>query len=93
MLAIQLEDSPKAGLILKNRAVQFLAGISMEFYLSHMVIFRAAEKIGANRWLGNGVLQYAATVTGVFAGTILFSLVVKQGLAWVAKLYQGKTRV
>lgn len=90
VLAIQLEDSPKAGLVLKNRGVQFLAGISMEFYLSHMVVFRAAEKIGANRWFGNGVLQYAATVAGVFAGAVIFSLIVKRGLAWAAKLCQGK---
>lgn len=33
---------------LANIVTRFFSGISMEIYLSHMVIFRAVEKLGIN---------------------------------------------
>ncbi len=69
--------------ILENRAAKFISGISMEIYLSHMVIFRVVEKIGLNRLIGNGWIQYIATVVIVLFGAILFSTVMQKliGLA------------
>lgn len=39
---------------LENRVTKFISSISMEIYLSHMVIFRLVEKLGMNRIIGNG---------------------------------------
>lgn len=57
----------------KVSIASFLSNISMEFYLSHMVIFRGIEQFGLNTLWGNGLLQYFITVTLVFIGTIIFS--------------------
>ena len=57
--------------------VSFISGISMEIYLSHMVIFRAIEKVHLNTCVGNGWVQYCITTILVIAGTIMFSVVVK----------------
>ena len=51
---------------------KFISGISMEIYLSHMVMFRVVEKTGLNQMFGNGVLQYIVTVMLVLAATIVF---------------------
>lgn len=32
--------------LLENRVTKFVSGISMEIYLSHMVVFRVIEKTG-----------------------------------------------
>lgn len=57
---------------------KFISGISMEIYLSHMVMFRVVEKTGLNQMFGNGVLQYIVTVILVLAATIVFSVVMKK---------------
>ena len=61
--------------LLENRATKFLSGISMEIYLSHMVVFRMLERIGLNVMIGSGWAQYALTVMLVLAGTIVFAVV------------------
>lgn len=45
--------------ILENRFTQFFSSISMEIYLSHMVIFRVIEKLGIHK-LGGGRSQMAS---------------------------------
>lgn len=57
----------------RSRIVAFISGISMEIYLSHMVIFRAVERLGLNRMLGNGWVQYTVTSLLVLVGTVVFS--------------------
>ena len=69
------------GGILENRITKFFGSISMEIYLSHMVIFRIIEKIGLNTAAGNGWIQYAVTVVGVLAGASLFSVVMQKAIA------------
>lgn len=64
--------------LLENRITNFISGISMEIYLSHMVIFRVVEKLGLNQIIGNGWIQYIVTVVIVLLGAILFSVVVKR---------------
>lgn len=66
---------------LENRVTKFFGGVSMEIYLSHMVIFRVVEKIGINRWFGNGWLQYVITVVTVFCGVTVFAVVMKKIIA------------
>ena len=69
--------------LLENKITKFVSGISMEIYLSHMVIFRIVEKLGLNRKIGNGWIQYIVTALSVLLGTILFAVVMQKliGLA------------
>lgn len=69
------------GGILENRITKFFGSISMEIYLSHMVIFRIIEKTGLNTAAGNGWIQYAITVVGMLAGASLFSVVMQKAIA------------
>lgn len=60
-----------------SKFVSFISGISMEIYLSHMVVFRLVEKMRLNIMFGNGWLQYFITVILVLVGAACFSVVVK----------------
>lgn len=64
--------------LLENRITNFISDISMEIYLSHMVIFRVIEKLGLNRIIGNGWIQYIVTVVIVLCGTIFFAVVMQK---------------
>lgn len=61
-----------------SKIISFISGMSMEIYLSHMVVFRLVEKMGLNRMFGNGWLQYFFTVILVLVGTICFVVVVRR---------------
>ena len=67
-----------AGGVLENRVTKFFSGISMEIYLSHMVILRVVEKLKLNRILGNGWLQYVVTSVLVIAGATVFAVVMQK---------------
>ena len=58
----------------KVRVISLISNISMEFYLSHMFVFRVIEKLHLNTLCGNGWLQFLVTVFLVFVGTMAFSL-------------------
>ena len=64
--------------ILDNKAARFFSGISMEIYLSHMVMFRLIEKLGIHQMFGNGWIQYCITVCLVLVGTVLFAVVMRR---------------
>lgn len=66
-----------------NRITHFYSGISMELYLSHMVVFRALEKLHLNTLLGNGWLQYIITVGLVLCGATAFAVVMRR-ILWYA---------
>ena len=54
--------------------ISSISKVSLEFYLSHMLVFRIIEKFGLNTLWGNGWLQFIITVLMVFVGTMAFSL-------------------
>lgn len=60
-------------LILNNRVVRFISGISMEMYLCHMVMFRVVEKVHLERFIADGDILYALTCILVIAGAVAFS--------------------
>lgn len=64
--------------ILGNPVTKYLSGISMEIYLCHMMVFRAAEKLHLNYLFGFGWLSYITTVFIVLVGSILFSIVFRR---------------
>lgn len=63
---------------LESRITRFFSNISMEIYLSHMVLFRVIEQLGLNTQFGNGWLQYLITVVLVLTATVIFSVVMKK---------------
>lgn len=69
-----------------NIIVSFLSSMSMEIYLSHMVMFRIIEKLHLNTFIGNGWLQYCITILLVLVGTICFSFMVKKGINIVTRV-------
>ena len=69
---------PGRGGVLENRITRFFSNISMEIYLSHMVLFRVIERLGLNTRFGNGWLQYLITVVLVLTATVIFSVVMKR---------------
>ncbi len=60
-----------------NRIASFISGLSMEIYLSHMLVFRIIEKLHLTTKFGNGWLQYIITVCLVIFGTIVFSYIMQ----------------
>lgn len=66
------------GGVLQNKFTAFISTISMEMYLSHMVIFRIVEKLGLHQVIGNGWLQYFLTLIIVLFGTVIFSIVAQK---------------
>ena len=59
--------------LFNNKAVHFIAGISFEIYLCHMLIYRVVEKLYIPRLAGEGYLNYFAVFFLVFLGAIIFA--------------------
>ena len=82
----------ESGGVLANRFTKFISSVSMEVYLSHMVIFRAVEKVGIHKMAGNGWGQYVLTVVVVLVGTVLFAVIVQRGVAMAAERMMGRRK-
>lgn len=73
------------GGVLENKITRFFSDLSLEIYLSHMLIFRIVEKLKLNIILGNGWVQFLLTVTIVICGTTIFSYIVKRIIDYMFK--------
>ena len=73
------------GKLLENRITRFFSNISLEIYLSHMVLFRVVERLGLNTVFGSGWLQYTFTVLFVLILTVFFSLGIKKAIKEIEK--------
>lgn len=62
---------------LTNKVIDYLSGISMEIYLSHMVLFRLVEKLSLDRIYDNVNANYIVAALSTLAFTICFCHVVK----------------
>ena len=72
--------------ILANSVTGFLSNISMEIYLSHMIIFRVLEKILPWKTvLSWGAGGYAFVVIGTLAGTVVLAVALQHVLAVLRK--------
>lgn len=83
MLIYALKDAERVG-VLYNPVTKFLSGISMEIYLSHMVIFRIIEKLGMTKLFASDLLSYMLAAAGTIVGTVVFSITVRKILAVMA---------
>ena len=79
--------------LLENRVTKFFSGISMEIYLSHMVILRIVEKLKLNRILGNGWLQYAVTSVLVIAGATVFAVVMQKIISKAIEIMNKRKQI
>ena len=66
-----------SGVILNNKVVKYLSGISMEIYLCHMMCFRAVQYLHLDGFINNIYLVYWITSILTLAVAIIFSHVVK----------------
>ena len=63
--------------VLNNRVVKYLSGISMEIYLCHMMFFRVASMLHLERFVHQQDVLYVLTCIATLIGAICFSHVVK----------------
>lgn len=70
---------------LSNKVTKYLSGISMEIYLSHMVLFRFMEKLGLDRLTNNTNANYVIATVFTLASTICFCHIVKYKILPVLK--------
>ena len=64
-------------IVLNNRVVKYLSGISMEIYLCHMMFFRVASMLHLERFIHNNDMLYVATCITTLIGAICFSHVIQ----------------
>lgn len=62
---------------LSNKVTKYLSGISMELYLSHMVLFRFTEKLGLDALTNNPNVNYFICTFVTLGITICFCHVLK----------------
>lgn len=82
MLAYALREM-RGYSLLQNPFTKFISGISMEIYLSHMVMFRVIEKLQLMHLLGNGWLSYIITAIGTIVAAVMFSVACKQIIVFI----------
>lgn len=63
--------------VLHNKVIDYLSGISMEIYLSHMMSFRAVQFLHISNYVHNIHIVYLVTCLLTLAIAIVFSHVVK----------------
>lgn len=76
----------KQGGILENKITKFFSNLSLEIYLSHMLIFRIVEKLNLITILGNGWLQFLLTVIIVICGATIFLYIMKKIIDYMFKI-------
>ncbi len=71
--------------VFRNKAVRFLAGISMEMYLCHMFVFRAFEKCKLLHITNNEIVNFGITCVATICGAIVLSFVLKKVIEIVSR--------
>ena len=64
-------------IVLNNKVIKYLSGISMEIYLCHMMFFRVASMLHLDKFIHNNDMLYVATCIATLIGAICFSHVIK----------------
>ena len=68
-------------IVLNNKWVTFISGISLEIYLCHMFVYRILEKMHILYILWRGYLAYVSMVFVTLFGSICVSLLSQKGIA------------
>ena len=72
--------------LLANSVTEKLSNISMEIYLSHMVIFRLIEKLGLTRIVVSELWSFIIASILTLIGTVVFALIVKMLISKMDRL-------
>lgn len=64
--------------LLANGITKTLSQVSLEVYLSHMMIFRVVEKVGIANRINNGNIAYVVILFLTLILTIIFALIAKK---------------
>lgn len=64
--------------LLENSVTKALSQVSLEVYLSHMMIFRIVEKFGISHRINNGNIAYIVVLCLTTVLTIVFALIAKR---------------
>lgn len=64
--------------LLGNSVTKILSQVSLEVYLSHMMIFRVVEKLGIAYRINNGNIAYIVVLCLTIILTIVFALIAKR---------------
>ena len=64
--------------LLGNSVTKTLSQVSLEVYLSHMMIFRIVEKFGISHRINNGNIAYIVVLCLTIVLTIVFALIAKR---------------
>lgn len=63
--------------LLSNRVLKYLSNISMEIYLSHMIIYRVIEKAHLENYISQNDILYIVTSILTICGVICFAHIMK----------------
>jgi peptidoglycan/LPS O-acetylase OafA/YrhL len=85
LMLIYAVQNDRSGL-LKNSVTGFLSNISMEIYLSHMVIYRMLEKIGMVHYFDSQILSYVLAAIGTVVGAVVFSVIIKKIIGFIERI-------
>ena len=66
--------------LLGNNVTKTLSQVSLEVYLSHMMIFRVVEKFGIVDRINNGNIAYIVVLCLTIVLTIIFALIAKRAI-------------
>ena len=79
--------------VLSNKVMKYFSGVSLEFYLAHMVIFRVLEKMHCLYLLGNGWVGFVFTWIAIVIGLIVFTEVWRYLWKLITKVISDKFTV
>lgn len=77
MLIYALNTNNQKSFLLKNNIVKKVSSISLEVYLSHMVVYRILEKLHLLYLFGTNLFSYFFVAIMTFGGTIIFSVIAR----------------
>jgi len=80
------------GKILNNKFTHFISRISMEIYLSHMIIFRLIEKLNLIHLFNVDFLDYTIVCIITIIGTVCFSICINKFLKICSNVYIKKIK-
>lgn len=72
--------------VLQNPFTHLISDISLEIYLSHMVVYRVIERFEIFAWLQNEVFIYICTVLATLLGTVVFAVSFRWGFKKITEV-------
>lgn len=76
--------------LLDNKVTSSISEISMEMYLSHMLIFRIIEKLRLNNIINNNLILFITMFVTTLIGTIIFCFLYKKILQKWRNYFENK---